>query len=177
VNANGGTEVTYNSPDTGDDKVKSGFKDIYKGMKQMMSGFFDTWSPFAFNGLFPDPDSDYRLDDLGSQYRLAYKDGPADVETIMGRDFAISEVKVVSAAFRSSIRPQFSHAAGGFVLTGYNADYEGQSKDESTHLEVAIDYQQVNGVKLPQTLNLKGSYGGSAFLMELRFSGCQANKQ
>lgn len=176
VNANGKTEVTHNRPTAGNAQVESGFQEIYKGMEQMMSGFFDTWSPFAFSGLFPEPDSDYRLDDLGSQYRLTYKDGAADVETTMGRDFAISELKVATATFRSSIRPQFSKGAQGFMLTGYNADYEGQSKEETTHLEVSIDYQQINGVKLPQTLSLKGSYGASPFQVELAFTGCQANK-
>src|SRR5262249_35159063 len=154
----------------------AGFADIYKGMEQMMSGFFDTWSPFAFNSIFPDPGSAYELSDAGPQYRLMYKDGGADVETTMGRDFAISEVKVTSATFRSSLRPQLSKGAEGFVLTGYTADYEGQTKDEGTHLEVSINYQQVSGVKLPQTLNLKGSYGSNPFQMELGFSGCQANK-
>jgi hypothetical protein len=176
VGASGKTEVTHNHPTASNAQQAGGLQDVYKGMEQMMSGFFDTWSPFAFNGLFPEPASDYQLDDLGSKFRLTYKDGAADVETTMGRDFAISELKVTSPSFRSSIRPRFSKGAGGFVLTGYTADYEGQSKDETTHLEVWIDYQQVSGLTLPRTLSLKGSYGASAFQVELTFSGCQASK-
>jgi hypothetical protein len=176
VNTNGKTQVTHNTPAAGNADVAAGFADIYKGMEQMMSGFFDTWSPFAFNGILPEPGGEYQLTDAGTQYRLMYKDGSADVETTMGRDFAISEVKVKTATFRSSLRPQLSKGAEGFVLTGYTADYEGQTKEEATHLEVSINYQQVSGVKLPQTLNLKGSYGASPFQVELGFSGCQANK-
>jgi hypothetical protein len=44
-------------------------------------------------------------------------------------------------------------------------------------LDVSIDYQQVKGLNLPQTLNLKGSYGAALFQVELAFTGCQANKR
>ena len=176
VNTNGKTQVTHNTPAAGNAQVASGYEDIFKGMEQMMSGFFDTWSPFAFNDILPEPDGNFQLSDAGTQYRLMYKDGAADVEATMGRDYAISELKVTSTAFHSSLRPQFNKSAEGFMLTGYTADYEGKTKDEATHLEVSINYQQVSGVKLPQTLNLKGSYGSNPFQMELGFSGCQTNK-
>src|SRR5215831_9241855 len=71
VNASGKTEVTHNTPAAGNAQLESGFQDIFKGMEQLMSGFFDTCSPFAFMGLSPAPEANNRLNDLGSQYRLA----------------------------------------------------------------------------------------------------------
>src|SRR5262245_1019466 len=79
VNANGKTQVTHNTPAAANAQAASGYEDIFKGMEQMMSGFFDTWSPFAFNNLFPEPDANYQLRDAGTQYRMMYKDWDAEV--------------------------------------------------------------------------------------------------
>jgi hypothetical protein len=159
------------------DKVAEGFNQIFTGMEQAMSGFFDTWKPFMLSTPFPAVESDYRLEESENQYHLSYKEGTADVVTTMGKDFAISETKVTTPEFASSISPQFTRTAEGFLLTGYQATYRGKSDADRTVLQVGIVYQQVNGLQLPQKLNLAGSYGDSPFQIEVTFSGCQAKRR
>jgi hypothetical protein len=126
---------------------------------------------------FPEAASDYQLVAQGDEWQLSYKDGSADVVTTMGKDFAIRQMKVTTSEFNSTIQPQFTNSAQGFLLVGYQAEYFGKTPAETTRLQVRIEHQEVNGVQLPKNLNLGGTYGGSAFQVEVAFSGCQAAKK
>jgi hypothetical protein len=174
----GSAKVTHTTIAATDDKMAEGLNQIYSGMEQMVSGFFDTWSPFMISSPFPEAGSNYELADEGDLWNLSYKDGASTgVVTTMTKSLVIRELKVNTPQFSSSIRPQFTNSAQGLLLTGYQADYLGQSPSETTHLQVGIAYQTVNGFQIPQKMDLGGSYGGSPFQVEVTFSGCQASKR
>jgi len=162
--------VTHHSdtePST--EQQRKGFDDIYSGMDQAINGFFTTWSVFMLNSPFP-TDGEYKLEDLGTQYRLAYKDGAADVVTMMGKNLIITDISVTSKEFASSVRPQFVHTAKGFVLTGYDADYKPRSGPGVVKLAIKIQHHPVNGLQLPDTLVLDSVMDGAPTHMELAFS-------
>ena len=72
--------------------------------------------------------------------------------TLMGKDLIISEVKVTSAEFSSSVRPQFIRTARGLVLSGYAGDYKPTSGPGVVKLDVKMEHQTVNGLQLPVRL-------------------------
>jgi len=152
------------------EQQRQGFDQIYSGMDQAISGFFTTWSLFMLNSPLPSADSEYRLEDIGTQYRLSYKDGSADVVTTMGKNLIITEIKVNSREFVSSVRPKFVHVAKGFVLTGYDADYQPASGPGAVKLAIKIDHEPVSGLQLPVSLVLDSVMDGTATHMELAFS-------
>lgn len=159
------------------EKAAEGFKQIFGGMEQSLSGFFDTWSPFMLTSPFPEVDSDYRLEEIDNQYRLSYKEGTATVVTTMSKkDLVISEIAVDSPEFKSVIKPQFTRNEQGLVLSGYQANYQGIADSTKVLLNVQIENQPVNGLQLPRKLNLSGSYQGAPFEMELLFSDYQLQK-
>jgi hypothetical protein len=174
----GSAKVTHTTIAATDDKMAAGLNQIYSGMGQMVSGFFDTWSPFMISSPFPEAGSNYELADEGDLWNLSYQEGAStEVVTTMTKSLVIRELKVKTPQFSSSIRPRFTNSAQGLLLTGYQADYLGQSPSETTHLQVGIAYQMVNGFQLPQKMDLGGSYGGSPFQVQVTFSGCQASKR
>jgi hypothetical protein len=177
LGTSGSAKVTHTTVTPTNGQMAEGLNKVYGGMEQMVSGFFDTWSPFMVTSPLPAVDSNYVLDEKQGQWNLSYKEGTADVATTMSRDLAISALKVTTPEFNSTIQPQFSRSPKGFVLTGYQAEYFGKSPDEATKLNVRIAYQEVDGLQLPQTLSLDGSYGGSPFQVAVTFSGCRATKQ
>jgi hypothetical protein len=156
-----------------DAKMQEGFNQIFDGMQQALSGFFDSWSPFMLTSPLPDPEGDYQLEKVGNQYRLRYKDGNADIKTAMSKDLVISEITVASPSFKSTIRPRFANSVQGLLLIGYDASYEGTSDGVSVHLKAVIENQEASGVQLPGKLTLSGSYQKSPFEMELAFSNYQ----
>jgi hypothetical protein len=177
LGTSGSAKVTHTTVTPANAEMAKGLDQIYGGMEQMVSGFFDTWSPFMVTSPLPEADSNYQLEEQPSQWNLSYKEGSAEVATTMGKDLAIRALKVTSADFNSTLQPQFTRSPKGFLLTGYQAEYYGKSASETTKLNVRIGYQEVNGLQLPQKLSLDGSYGGSPFQIDVTFSGCRATKQ
>lgn len=170
-------KVTHNELSAENAQVAEGLKQVYGGMEQMTVGFFQTWTMFVMTPSLPQVESDYQLDDLGTQHRLTYKDGTADVTTTMGKDLVISELKVNTAEFKSTLWPQFTKTTKGFLLSGYQATYLGATAAETTELKVDIAYQLADGLQVPKKLNIKGSYGGSPFDVEVAFTDCHATRQ
>src|SRR4029077_15997599 len=103
----GEARVTHNDISAENEQMAKGLSQIYSGMEQMTTGFFQTWSVFSMSPALPEIGGDYQLEKTGTEYRLTYKDGTADVVTILDRDFAMSYVKTTTPEFDSTIRPQF----------------------------------------------------------------------
>ncbi len=174
----GKVHLTHNDVPAQNQQMADGLRQIYGGMEQALSGFFDSWSPFMLSRPFPEVDSQYRLEDVGPQYVLSYKEGATtDIKTTMGKDFAISDLTVKSATFDSTIQPKFIRTPKGFLFTSYEASYQSASPADATQLKVQIGYQEVDGLQLIHKLNLTGAYAGTPFAVELTFSECKVTKQ
>jgi hypothetical protein len=172
VAADNSVKLTHNDLPGQSQQMKDALRQIYGGMEQMTSGFFDSWGLFMLSTPFPEINSKYQLDTIGPQYRLTYKEGTADVVTTMGRDFSITELRVTSPEFDSSLQPTFTKTPRGLVLRGYDASYQSQKPKETTRLKVLIDYQEVQGFQMLQKLNLSGTHDGTEFALEMVFSDC-----
>jgi len=171
LDKNGKVTVTHHAEFApANEQQRQGFDQIYSGMDQAIDGFFTTWSVFMLGPPLPAADSEYQLEDLGVQYRISYKDGQSGVVTTMGKDLIITEVKVNSTEFISSIRPQFTRTAKGFVLSGYAADYNPTSGKGTVKLDLKIENQPVSGLQLPANLVLDSVLDGEPTHMELAFS-------
>lgn len=174
----GKSSITHNELSGQSDQLQAALKQIYGGMEQMTSGFFDTWNLFVFRAPFPEVNSDYRLEDVDSKYRLTYKEGTANVVNVIDKNFAITSLQVSTPEFDSSIRPNFSKASKDrWLLSRYTAVYDSGKKEETTALDVTVDYSAINGFNLPSHLDLRGSYGGSPFAVDLAFSNCTTTKK
>jgi hypothetical protein len=178
VSTDGKVKLTHNDLQGQSKEMMAALAQIFGGMEQMTSGFFDTWKMFVFSPPFPAVSSEYRLEAVGPQYRLSYREEPAtDVVTTMGRDFAISDLRVKTPEFLSTIHPSFTKTAKGLLLSGYEAHYQTQKAEETTNLKVQIGYQEVERVQMLRKLDLSGTYGGSPFAVQLTFSDCQVTKK
>ena len=174
--AGGEAKVTHNNVSPTNEQVAKGLSQVYSGMEQMTTGFFQTWSAFSISPALPEIEGDYQLEKTGAEYRLSYKDGTANVVTLLNQDFAMSYLKTTTPEFESVIRPQFKKTAKGLLMTGYQATYTGKTAADTTELQIAIDYQAVDELQLPEKLDLKGIYGGSPFHVEVTFSGCHTTR-
>jgi hypothetical protein len=169
--------ITHTQPTAANAEMARAFEQIYSGMPQMISGFYDTASLYILGSPFPEANSEYQLDYQTGEYRLTYKDGQADVVTIMDKNLVISSMNVKTTDFTSEMRPEFVKNPAGLLLAGYFAAYKSKSPSEDTVVKVRIVYQEVGGMQVPQKLNFSGSYGGNPFAMEVAFSGYQITRK
>lgn len=175
--ADGSVKLTHNQLTGQSQQMMDALSQIYGGMEQMTTGFFDTWKLFVLSPPFPEVESQYQLQSLGEKYQLSYKDGTADVVTTMDKSLAISNLSVTTSDFDSVVRPGFTSTPKGLLFNAYSATYNSKKPEEATELKVAIGYQEIQGLEIIQELNLSGSYGGSSFAVRLTFSDCQVTKK
>jgi hypothetical protein len=174
VDRQGGATITHNTVSAENEQVSAGLKQIYAGMEQMTTGFFQTWCVFMVNPPLPEPGTSFRLDESGAWYTLTYDEGATKVETTLGKDFAVTAMKIVTKDFISTINPTFARTPKGFVLVGYQATYRSGSAADATDLTVVLENQEVDGLTVPRKMDLRGTYGSSPFHVEVSFTGGRA---
>ncbi len=146
----GAVKVTHQTDVAAPNKqAEDGFAQIYSGMEQAMTGFFDTWKPFMLTEPFPEVESVYDL----------------------------QKTKVTTPAFKSVLKPQFARSTQGLLLTGYDAIYDGVTDNSHVVLSVQIENQETSGQQLPRKLNLQGTSEGAPFSMELALSNYQVKNR
>jgi hypothetical protein len=178
LSKNGKVTLTHNDLTGQSQQMMAALAQIYGGMEQMTSGFFDTWTMFVLSPPFPELATEYRMEAVGPQYRLSYREQPAaDIVTVMDHDFAISDLRVTTPEFFSTIQPTFTKTRKGLLLSGYEAHYQSNKAEETTNLKVRIGYQEVERVQMLSKLDLSGTYGGTPFAVILTFSDCQVTKK
>jgi len=125
----GKIHLTHNNLASDNQAMVDALSQIFTGMEQMTSGFFDTWKLFMISPPFPNVESEYQLENLGPQYRLSYKEDNADVVTTMDTDFSINQLKVTTPEFNSAIWPKFTRTPKGLLFTSYEATYFSRSEE------------------------------------------------
>ncbi|MGE5324034.1 MAG: hypothetical protein ACM3SW_14285 [Actinomycetota bacterium] len=158
-------------------QMAKAFDQIFGGMEQAVKGVFATWSPFMLTSVFPEVDSDYQVQELSQQYLVTYKDGDADVVLTMAKDFAVSEVKVTTKEFTSTVWPEFTPTAKGYVLSGYKAHYQSVAGNDTTELNIKLENREVSTLQLPDKMNIDAVYNGSPYQIELGFADYQVQKK
>lgn len=160
------------------DQQAKAFEQVYAGTEQMITGFFQTASPFLLTSPFPDVNGKYDLQLLPSEYRIDSEEGGSGVVTKMAKDFAVTELKVTSPQFVASVQPQFSRTPRGFLLSGYEAIYTTSSPaGAESRLHVRISYQEIEGLLIFEKVSLSGNNGANPFQVEIAFTGCKVKKR
>jgi len=171
VGAQGDAQVSHNVVDTPNEASTAGLNQVYGGMEQILTGFFQTWTPFMLQTPFPPAGSPFKLEDAGTQYRVNWEEaGNVTVELLMDKAFTITDMKVHSPAFDSTIRPVFEKQPGGFVLLGYDAEYRATAGAPPMRLKVLIKNLPVQGLPLPAALDLSVWTGGNKQQILMAFS-------
>jgi len=154
VGPNGASTISHQSdvaPPS--ENVANRVRTSISGMEQMITGVLQTWSTFSYAIPFPEADSDYQIEDLGTKYRLTSKEGPVDIRISMTRDFAIEELGVGSSEFSGNIHPKLAPTKGGLIMTSYDAMYKSGS-GAPAQVSATIQNSEVDGILLPESLSM-----------------------
>lgn len=147
------------------------------GVESLLTGFFAVWSQYAFTPPLPEVDDKYQLEDLGERYRLTYRQrGLIDVLTLMNRDFAIEEDYVRAPQFSLRMRPKFASTKSGFEFVGYESS-EQVGENMFLQSSVNIEYQEVEALQLPRTVNATIGQAPSPMTVRLSFTNYKVKKR
>lgn len=177
VGPDGASSVSHQSDDAPpSEEVAERIRKTTNGVDQVLTGFLHTWTGFSMAPLFPDIDSDYQVEDTGTEYRVSYKEGETDLVTTIGRDYAIKNIQVTASTMNIAMQPAWKTVKSGFLLTGYDATIKTDSGGLQT-LSVAIQYEELEGLNLPNAITAKVTMpDGGAIHIPLAFVDRTAKK-
>ncbi len=171
VGPDGQAKVTRN--DIPDENLKV----IADDTGQMVTDFFGMWSPYVVGTVFPGPNDEYQLDDLRSEYRLSFRNGPVSSVITLDKDLSIGARMVTEPELNSATWPQFTKTANGLLPTNIDSDLRIPAKGGVTHVATSITYQEVSGIELPKTIREDITSGENSDEIDVDLTGCTATKR
>jgi hypothetical protein len=169
LDANGGVTVKHEMAASEEARVEAYVKEIHENVQRLVSGFFGIWTVFMITSPFPENGSPLRVDNQAKECRLFFTTETADVVLAMTNDLLITELKLSSPRSSRTIKPVFQKTSEGLLLKGYRSLFEPVAEGVKTELEATIEYQAVDGMKLPHKLEIRGLLGTEPIAAELRF--------
>lgn len=168
VDANGAATVTHAvGPNASRPDLQPTVNRIHNHVQSLVTGFFNTWRSFAVGS--PLPETEHQIKIAGKEYLASYTMQSADVTVTMAADFSVRELIIATPVRKQTVKPQFQKTADGFLLTDYKHIFEPVGEGIKTSLDFHIDYQDVNGMKLPQKIRINGVRGSEPVAAELVF--------
>jgi TonB family protein len=178
VGPSGAPIVRHQSPvPPPNEEVAKRYSQTTSGLEAVLTGAIGIWSMFMMRPPLPDAISDYQLENKGDKYRLTYNVGSSYFVTALTNDYVVDEVRVTEHELEATVRPTFAGPKDGLVLAGY--EYMQNSTvqpDKSQQFSVKIEYQEVQGLKLPSVMNIVEPLGAAKLEIHLMFNDCQAKK-
>lgn len=159
-----------------DAKVKASLEQIVSGTEQVVGGSLQSWGGVLFATPFPAVESNYKLEERGSQYRLSFQEGKIDILIVMAKSLVISEMSVNMPEGLATLKPKFVKTPKGLLMSSYRGELERQGTKQ--HGQTGIEYQEVSGVKLPRKLSVDWSPSNSSISVKVDalFSDCKVTK-
>jgi hypothetical protein len=169
VDANGAVTVHHDFLESEEAAVEAYVKQIHDNVQQLVSGFFGIWSVFMITSPFPESGKPLKAFNSAKDCRLFFVTETADVALAMTNDLLISEFQLSGPRGKRTIKPVFQKTSEGLLLKGYHSLFEPVGDGTKTETDATIEYQDVDGLKLPHKLEIRGLFGRESIAAELRF--------
>ncbi|HKS08152.1 MAG TPA: hypothetical protein VJS13_01310 [Pyrinomonadaceae bacterium] len=170
VDANGAITVTHElGPNASKPDLQPTVNRIHSDVQRLLTGFFSTWRLFVVGSPFPANEIQVKLEKSRNQYRLSYTTQAGDVTITTTGDLLIKEWNLSGPTLRRAVKPQFQKTLDGYLLTGYHGNFEPVGDGIKTTLDFKIEYQDFNGMKVPQKVRFNGMHGSEPVEAELVF--------
>jgi hypothetical protein len=171
VDENGAVTVTH---EVGADAAKPDLQPtvnrIHYDIQRLVTGFFNTWRIFAVSSPFPDATTAVKVESAPKQYRVSYPTQSGDVAITLTSDLLLTEWNISTPTVKRTVKPQFQKTPDGLLLSGYHGVFEPVGDGIKTTLDFKIEYQDVNGLKVPRKLRFNGMHGSEPVEAELVFT-------
>jgi hypothetical protein len=172
VNNQGDATVTPYSTDG--KEIDHIVDDSVGGLKQMVQGFYQTWSAMVMTSVFPDADdTTFAMQEQGDGYVFTGSGATAGQEFILNKDYQLTSMKVLSGSTTVLMRPKYTKIDKGLLLTGIDSDINSGAQQ----ISIQIQYQSVGGFQLPSHAWFKITMPNqAAILVDMGFAKYQLNK-
>jgi len=148
-----GAEITWANTGTPPDSVAASVNQLRGGVKQMLSGFFETWTANINGDLLSKDVTSVTATNGG--YLVDEKSPGGDNDTLtFNKDMLLSHISNTSAGVVTEIDAQYLKTPQGLLVNDIEADSKQTVAEPPTHVTMTTDYQTVEGFQLPNTIML-----------------------
>ncbi len=146
------------------------------GMEQIIGGFFKTWSSLMMNSPFTGSPDDYQMDEVADGYRVTADAGSTHVEILLDHSYTPTSISARSTNFDGTVRPIFIKRKDKSLLQSY-AGSSKTSGRASQDLSMKIEYQDVEGLAIPRTIEAIMILPQGRLDAPITLSNCQVKKR
>lgn len=170
VDANGAVIVSHEvGPNATKPELQPVVNRIHLDVQRLVTGFFNTWRMFVVSSPLPGTENQFKIENAGKQKSISYTTPFGQVTITMAGDLSIKEWNLSRSTVKRTVKPRFQKTVDGYLLTDYQQIFEPLGDGIKTTLDVHIEYQDLNGMKVPQKVRLSGMHGGEPVEAELAF--------
>jgi hypothetical protein len=174
VTVNGQGEATVTPYSSDGKEIDHIVDDSVGGLKQMVQGFYQTWSAMVFTSVFPDvDDTSFTMQEQVDGYLFTGSGPSAGQEFVLSKDYTLMSMKVVSGGTQVAMTPKYTKIDKGLLLTGISSDINNGAQQ----IGIQIQYQLISGFQLPTHVWFRITAPSQApILIEIEFNKYQVNK-
>jgi len=163
-----GAEVTWANSGTPSDEFAESASKLRGGIKQMLDGFFQAWTPNINGELFANHVTGVTATPTG--YLVDEKNSDTDTDKLtFDKNMVLGHISSKSSDLSAEVNMKFLQTPQGWLVNNIDGDYRQPADAPPTHVSMNTDYQTVDGFQIPGTIVLSVVNVGS---FNLKLSGC-----
>ena len=167
-----GAEVTWANSGTPPDALAQSVSQLRGGVKQMLDGFFEAWTPNINGDLFSKGVTSVTATNAGYQVEEKSEKNSTDTLTF-DKNMLLGHISSTSPEVLAEIDTKYSPTPQGLLVSSFDADYRQPVSAPPTHVTMTTDYQKVEGFQLPNTIVLSVR---NVATFKLKLTGCTVEK-
>jgi len=155
-----GSTVDWNAnaaPGTTPDQQSAAMLEgMHRSVEQTLDGFLQFWTPFIENKEVPEAPNGLEITHTATTHTIHAKQGSTEMTEVFDKDRVLEEFDVNLNGISVKFAPSFEPTPKGLRVYKFDAHLtrEGGEAGQRQDMHVSIQYQTVNNVYLPSTLNM-----------------------
>ncbi len=149
---------------------------MHQATEQTLQGFMQFWTPFVDGSVVPENSAGIEITKGETGYTLQADSGGTKVTEVIDNQLLLQHFNVVMKEATVDFVPAYKSTDKGLLVNSFQAHIlaAGSPPERAQDMNVAIEYQIVQGFPLPSTLNMS-VVGTGVFNFVL--DGCTTNPQ
>ena len=160
-------------------RMQSGFDSIFAATQQVISTFFQIYSPFMLTSPFPPDERKAVVDPIDIGYRVSWTEPNGTRAVIrMTKALLIVDARTTSVDLDVLVTPTFTKSQQGYILSAFAATFASKgAKTPQLQFDAQVDHAPVNDLTLPARLVFNATVNGVASKTDLAFANYSVTKR
>ena len=147
---------------------------MHQSVEQTLEGFLQFWSPFMEVSVVPDSVQGLEITHTPTVHTIHAKEGDTEMTEVFSHELVLEQFNVNMKGTAIKFSPTYKSTPQGLLVSKFAAHIlpAGAPPEQAQVMNVAVDYQTVNGLTIPGQLSMDVIGTGT---FNFTFDGCSTN--